>query len=55
MNNHPASIAIVEAIVSLAKNLGMMVIAEWAEDNATVQTLAEIGVDYVQRFAVARQ
>lgn len=53
MNKHPANIAIVEAIVSLAKNLGMKVIAEWAEDNATVQTLTEIGVDYVQGFAVA--
>ncbi|MDD2844592.1 MAG: EAL domain-containing protein [Rhodoferax sp.] len=54
MNQHPANIAIVEAIVSLANNLGMKVIAEWAEDNATVQTLVEIGVDYVQGFAVAR-
>ncbi len=54
MNRHPANIAIVEAILSLAKNLGMKVIAEWAEDNATVQTLTEIGVDYVQGFAVAR-
>ena len=54
MNKHPANIAIVEAIVNLAKNLGMKVIAEWAEDNATVQTLTEIGVDYVQGFAVAR-
>jgi diguanylate cyclase (GGDEF)-like protein/PAS domain S-box-containing protein len=54
MNQHPANIAIVEAIVSLARNLGMKVIAEWAEDNATVQTLTEIGVDYVQGFAVAR-
>jgi EAL domain-containing protein (putative c-di-GMP-specific phosphodiesterase class I) len=54
MNKHPANIAIVEAIVSLAKNLGMKVIAEWAEDNATVQTLTEIGVDYVQGFVVAK-
>jgi diguanylate cyclase (GGDEF)-like protein len=54
MNQHPANIAIVEAIVSLAKNLGMKVIAEWAEDNATVETLAEIGVDYVQGYAVSR-
>ncbi len=54
MNNHPANIAIVEAIVSLARNLGMKVIAEWAEDCATVQTLTEIGVDYVQGFVVAR-
>jgi diguanylate cyclase (GGDEF)-like protein len=54
MNEHPANIAIVEAIVSLATNLGMKTIAEWAEDNATVQTLVEIGVDYVQGYAVAR-
>jgi hypothetical protein len=32
----------------------MKVIAEWAEDYETVQTLAEIGVDYVQGFVVAR-
>ena len=54
MNQHPANIAIVEAIVSLANNLGMKVIAEWAEDIDTVQTLREIGVDYVQGFVVAR-
>lgn len=54
MNRHPANVAIVEAIVSLARNLGMKTIAEWAEDQATVQTLAEIGVDYVQGFVVAR-
>jgi EAL domain-containing protein (putative c-di-GMP-specific phosphodiesterase class I) len=47
-------VAIVEAIVSLAGNLGMKTIAEWAEDAATVQTLAEIGVDYVQGWAVSR-
>jgi diguanylate cyclase (GGDEF)-like protein len=54
INAHPANVAIVEAIVSLAMNLGMKTIAEWAEDAATVQTLAEIGVDYVQGWAVAR-
>ncbi len=54
MNRHPANVAIVEAIVSLAQNLGMKTIAEWAEDHETVETLAEIGVDYVQGFIVAR-
>jgi diguanylate cyclase (GGDEF)-like protein len=54
INAHPANVAIVEAIVSLAVNLGMKTIAEWAEDAATVQTLMEIGVDYVQGWAVAR-
>jgi diguanylate cyclase (GGDEF)-like protein/PAS domain S-box-containing protein len=54
INAHPANVAIVEAIVSLAVNLGMKTIAEWAEDAETVRTLAEIGVDYVQGWAIAR-
>jgi diguanylate cyclase (GGDEF)-like protein/PAS domain S-box-containing protein len=54
INAHPANVAIVEAIVNLALNLGMKTIAEWAEDTATVRTLAEIGVDYVQGWAVAK-
>jgi EAL domain-containing protein (putative c-di-GMP-specific phosphodiesterase class I) len=54
INAHPANVAIVEAIVSLAVNLGMKTIAEWAEDAATVRTLSEIGVDYVQGWAVSR-
>jgi len=54
MNEHPANISIVETIVNLAKNLGMKTIAEWAEDAATVQVLAEIGVDFVQGYVVAR-
>jgi EAL domain-containing protein (putative c-di-GMP-specific phosphodiesterase class I) len=54
INAHPANVAIVEAIVNLAGNLGMRTIAEWAEDAATIRTLAEIGVDYVQGYAVAR-
>ncbi len=54
MNEHPNGVSIVETIVRLAGNLGMKVIAEWAEDNATVQTLTEIGCDYVQGFAVTR-
>lgn len=48
VNAHPANLAIVEAIVELAHNLGMKSIAEWAEDQATVESLAQIGVDYVQ-------
>jgi diguanylate cyclase (GGDEF)-like protein len=54
MNQHPANVAIVEAIVELARNLGMRSIAEWAEDAATLETLIELGVDYVQGWAVAR-
>jgi diguanylate cyclase (GGDEF)-like protein len=53
MNQHPANVAIVEAIVNLARNLGMKTVAEWAEDAATVQTLADIGVDYVQGYVIS--
>ncbi|MDR5797040.1 EAL domain-containing protein [Caballeronia sp. LZ008] len=51
---HPADIAIVEAIVALARNLGMRSVAEWVEDIDTLRALQEIGVDYVQGFLVAR-
>ena len=51
---HPAKLAVVEAIVQLARNLGMKSIAEWAEDCATVEALAEVGIDYVQGYVVAR-
>jgi EAL domain-containing protein (putative c-di-GMP-specific phosphodiesterase class I) len=54
MTRHPANISIVETIRGLAGNLGMQTIAEWAEDADTVQTLAEIGIDYVQGYAIAR-
>lgn len=54
MRHHPADIAIVEAIVELARNLGMRSIAEWVEDYETVQALADIGVDYVQGYVIAR-
>jgi diguanylate cyclase (GGDEF)-like protein len=54
VNAHPANLAIVEAIAELSHNLGMKTIAEWAEDAATVAVLKEVGVDYVQGYAVAR-
>jgi diguanylate cyclase (GGDEF)-like protein len=54
VNTHPANLAIVEAIVELARNLGMKSVAEWAEDLATVEALAAVGVDYVQGYAIAR-
>ncbi|MBE0614271.1 MAG: EAL domain-containing protein [Burkholderiales bacterium] len=54
VNTHPANLAIVEAIVELAHNLGMKSVAEWAEDLATVEALAEVGVDYVQGFVIAK-
>jgi len=54
MCNHPADIAIVEAIITLARNLGMRSIAEWVEDIETLSALRELGVDYVQGFVIAK-
>lgn len=54
INEHPANRAIVEAIVALARNLGMKSIAEWVEDSATLATLQAMGVDYVQGYVIAR-
>ena len=54
VHTHPANLAIVEAIVELALNLGMKSIAEWVEDDGAVETLYRLGVDYVQGFAVGR-
>jgi diguanylate cyclase (GGDEF)-like protein len=51
---HPADIAIVEAIVALARNLGMRSVAEWVEDVGTLRALKEIGVDYVQGYLIAK-
>ncbi|MCM2288688.1 MAG: EAL domain-containing protein [Sulfuritalea sp.] len=51
---HPANQAIVQAIVDLTRNLGMKCIAEWAEDVATLEALAEMGVDYVQGYVVSQ-
>jgi diguanylate cyclase (GGDEF)-like protein len=53
VNQHPSNLAIVEAIVSLARNLGMKTIAEWVEDQPTLAALAEAGVDYAQGHAIA--
>jgi diguanylate cyclase (GGDEF)-like protein len=49
---HPRNAAIVSAIVALARNMGMRTIAEWAEDAATIEALAECGADYVQGWAI---
>lgn len=48
-----ANVAIVNSIVDLAHNLGMECIAEWVEDAATLRTLAEMGVDYVQGYVIS--
>jgi diguanylate cyclase (GGDEF)-like protein len=51
---HPSRLSIVQAIADLSRNLGMRSIAEWVEDAATLRAMAEVGIDYIQGFAVAR-
>jgi diguanylate cyclase (GGDEF)-like protein/PAS domain S-box-containing protein len=46
--------AIVGSITTIAKSLGMRTIAEGVEDEATLQRLREIGVDYVQGYHLGR-
>jgi diguanylate cyclase (GGDEF)-like protein len=53
MMANETNVAIVRTIVELARNLGMMSIAEWAEDLATLKALREMGVDYVQGFVIS--
>ncbi|MDQ3435188.1 MAG: EAL domain-containing protein [Actinomycetota bacterium] len=45
---------LVRALVDIAHGLGKRTIAEFVEDEATLQLLKELGVDYVQGFHVAR-
>ncbi len=51
---HPTNLSIVSTIAELARNLGMKSIAEWAEDLPSVEALAEVGVDYVQGWAISK-
>lgn len=46
--------AFVNSIVTLAKELGVKTIAEFVEDENIVQTLQEMGVDYLQGFHIGR-
>lgn len=46
--------SVVQAIVQLARGLGKRTIAEFVEDEATVELLREYGVDYAQGYHVGR-
>lgn len=45
---------VVSAVVNLAKAFGMHTVAEGAEDDATVELLKNLGVNYVQGYVVGR-
>jgi PAS domain S-box-containing protein len=45
---------VVSAVVSLAKAFSLQTVAEGAEDQATLDALKKLGVDYVQGYVIAR-
>lgn len=51
---HPANLSIIEAIAGLSHNLGMTSVAEWVDNLDTVKAMAEVGIDYIQGFCIAR-
>jgi diguanylate cyclase (GGDEF)-like protein len=53
INADPHNYAITRAIVDLCHELGMEVVAEWAEDGDTIRSLSELAVDYAQGYALS--
>jgi diguanylate cyclase (GGDEF)-like protein len=51
---NPQSAAIVRAMVTLAQDLGISTVAEYAETDQIIQRLTELGVEYAQGYAVEK-
>ena len=54
MLTEPVDHAMVEAIHHIARRMGLRTVAEFVEDQATVEALRGLGVDYVQGYGVHR-
>jgi PAS domain S-box-containing protein len=54
LTNSSASRHVVEAVVNLAAGFGLKTVAEGVEDQATLDLLRELGVDYGQGFHIGR-
>jgi diguanylate cyclase (GGDEF)-like protein/PAS domain S-box-containing protein len=50
----PVNRAMVDAIHRVGHTAGIATIAEWVEDDPTIDVLREIGIDYVQGFAIGQ-
>ena len=51
--NNTIDRAMVESINNIGHVMGLQTIAEFAENDATINMLKEIGVDYAQGYGVA--
>ena len=51
---NPAHAAIVRSVIELGHNLGLSVVAEGVEDDATLDALAALACDLAQGYALAR-
>jgi len=54
MLDDPVDLAMVRTINDVAKVLKLQTIAEWVEDEATLDELKSIGIDYAQGFHISR-
>jgi diguanylate cyclase (GGDEF)-like protein/PAS domain S-box-containing protein len=54
LGNHPTDQLIVNAIVTIARGMGIKTIAEFVADQQTSDLLANAGVDYTQGYHIAR-
>ncbi len=52
--SNPQSVAMVRAIVSLAQDLGIGTVAEYAENARIIERLRELGVQYAQGYGVEK-
>ncbi|MDQ1706090.1 MAG: hypothetical protein QOF18_2456 [Frankiaceae bacterium] len=54
MTTDPADTVLVQSAIDLGHNLGLSVVAEGVEDQATLTALTEVGADVVQGFYLGR-
>jgi EAL domain-containing protein (putative c-di-GMP-specific phosphodiesterase class I) len=54
LGSGPESLAIVQAIIGLARGLQMRIVAEGVETQLQKDTLVELGCDYLQGYLLAR-
>ena len=54
MTSDPIDLTMVQSIQNIGHVMGLKTIAEWVEDEATLQLLRDMNVDYAQGFWLAR-